>query len=86
MIPHPAGLNGLAPGRPSNDRHDTNLLGAASQLQPEWHHAQMINGESYGLCIVPYQRLDSAEMGLVPGAITTPDAKRYMSFSWWLLD
>jgi hypothetical protein len=46
----------------------------------------MINGEGYGLCIVPYQRLDSAEMGLVPGAITTPDAKRYMSFSWWLLD
>jgi hypothetical protein len=56
------------------------------QLQPEWHHAQMFNGEGYGLCIVPYQRLDSAEMGLVPGAITTPGSKRYMSFSWWLLD
>jgi hypothetical protein len=34
------------------------------QLQPECHHAQMFNGEGYGLCIVPYQRLDSAEMGL----------------------
>ena len=56
------------------------------QLQLEWRHAQMINGEGYGLCIVPYQRLDSAEMGLVPGAITTPCSKRYMSFSWWLLD
>jgi hypothetical protein len=56
------------------------------QLQLEWRHAQMINGEGYGLCIVPYHRLDSAEMGLVPGAITTPGSKRYMSFSWWLLD
>jgi hypothetical protein len=52
------------------------------QLQPERRHVQMINGAGYGLCIVPYQRLDSAEMGLVPGAITTPGAKRYVSFSW----
>ena len=56
------------------------------QLQLEWRHAQMINGTGYGLCIVRYQRLDSAEMGLVPDAITTPGSERYMSFSWWLLD
>jgi hypothetical protein len=46
----------------------------------------MFNWECSGLCIVNYLTLDSAEMGLIPGAITTPGGKRPMNFAWWLLD
>ena len=46
----------------------------------------MFNWKGFGLCIGTYLTLDSAEMGLIPGAITTPGAKRPMNFAWWLLD
>jgi len=51
------------------------------QLQPEWRQWQMFNGVGYEFCIVPYLTQDSAEMGLVPGAIVTRGAKRHMSFA-----
>ena len=56
------------------------------QLQPEWCQELMFSGECYGLCIVAYLTLDSAEMGLAPSAMTTPGTKRHINFSRWLLD
>jgi hypothetical protein len=39
-----------------------------------------------GLCIITKLTLDNAEIGLIPGAVNTPSAKRHINFSWCLLD
>ena len=51
---------------------------------PSGAEEQMFNWECSGLCIFTYLTLDSAAMGLIPGAITTPGAINAKNVRGWV--